>query len=1034
MPKENVPASGLYGRYSRIHSLEEYTRYLRSQVDAAEHSGQLVGGSSDTDQTLVSMHGDISLSEYLSKLTRVDKIKLIHALVINDMETFTDMLVPPLQEGIAAGNISIDAIKTINLQPSVQIGGIERNWLSPMTLRIIDNVLKNEVGDELEENEIGIILSEVMSQIPDTLLSVQAKMKICNGIYLFFFIPRVHYSEPVLPREVSKDSGEISVIEFKRIVGSKMIDKGEYVLLCLGLLKTNAQTDKYIGRIVEDIRRYYLYSNYNDAIKLVTELAKSKYLQKNQRARLILEGAAALMPTDKSKQYSRRFFETRLAAFAQAQSLDVEAIKRVSAHFLPTHLRAIENAGDVVRLISVLGDLDLIEISARSEKIKEKSLYWRERGRIKKEDTVGRNDELSGKIGHSIFTRNKGIMTSNQPNYRDELAVNVIRNSSSDTSTLNPRAFYIKDKPDTVFVTAFSGHAFFYLALLEKYMSEHEHSPTLENDVNEFIKAVAITNISYGFHSLMEILEVFDEPEAKKIFAKYNVEILLDWSDPLLDATFADAQSYAKTQLLHRATTREVERYHSLYDAIKKQDLNRVVAQLEKIKQRGKKVKLTKDEFGKSVRILAVAIDFRVSKEIFVEILKYHSNVDRFQLAKKCIDNNYLDGVKALADAGYQFGMSELKRAIKEDNLELVRYLVEELNIPVTYIDGRIRSELFKAQRSQEMYNYLMSNGEAHGSSNELHRIILSNWPRENKCHAIVRILDDSPEMLIEKNAEGATPLLLELAKTPPDSSIVLTMVNHDEFSTAVHKVVDHQGYTPLTRAVLSNSPVEIIHALIKSGADVTLEDKSGQTILDVLSKIYMTKAMLPSARLIIAEIARANPKLLEKYSDEKKSPLAKRMKLENKRFYQLVNEAIPREKTKLQKTKLHREEATSASVSDHPSVLFSGTQRTLTAREFADAMWKVKSSLVSMNKSENIGAVSFQNDVMSLFELVDSLGRGKTPGGWEERITHLLANIESYIKHHPAEPRPQLQKIIEQSRTNIDEFTRANNKRLGFK
>lgn len=1030
MPKENPPVGGIRERYSEIHTLDEYTRYLQGQVNAAVQSGQISGDPIRRDVTFISMMGNAKLARYLNQLDYPDKIKLIHALIINDMDTFTEMIVPPLQSDVVAGNITIDATKAINALAPDHLGVIGKQWLTPLTRWIIKNTLKDDSGDVLDDNESSFIVGAALSQIPDTTLSVHAKRQISLTIGHFYSMPRVQYVESVPPMTAARDTGEISAKEFRKIVQNKMIDKGEYILICLGLLQSFAGTSPYVQSLVDDIRYSYLYAEYDDAISLLKEIARTKYLKNNQRAKLILQASTSLVPADKGRQFSRRFFENRLAALSQGQLFDTKAVMRVAADYIPGAFTMRDDPADIIRLIAVLGEVDHPDLIDRSWELKDVSVYWAERGRSDKEGVLSRHAELDGFVGQSIFTQNTGIMRSIQPNYRDELALRKIRNSSADTSSFNREKSYIKNTPDTVYVTGYSGHAFFFVAILEDYMAKHQHSPTLEHDVNEFIKALAIANVGYGFHSIMEILEVFDEPEISKIFSKYRVDIQLDWSDELLDATFADAQSYAKTQLLQQAVARDVERYHSLYDAIKKNDFKRVAAQLEKQKQRGEKVKRIIDDFGVSVRIIIVAIDFKASEQIFREILKYHSSFDRYALAVVCIESDYMDGVKALAGMGYEFGVDELKYAIKHDNLEIVQYLVDELHVPVANLDGRIKRELFKMHRSQAMYEFLIAKGEVYEGGNHLHRVIASRRSRENKCHAIVEFLNTFPEKQIEVNEAGETPLQLELSKLSPDPAIVLTIVKHANFTPDVLNVVDGYGYTPLMRAVKNYCPIEVVHALIAAGADLKVKNSENQTIIDMLEKLYISKKMLPAARLIISEVAKANPKLLEKYAGTRADAEFNQAELDNKRFYVLVNEALNERKTK---SKHHKK--TAQGVSDHPSMLFSGHQSKLTPRElFAAAMWQVKVSFVNMNKSEGKGSPDFQSDMMSFFELIDSLGRGKLPNAWQENIEKLLTNIENYIKSHPGEERNQLRLIVEQSRKNIAEYSAADNKRLGMK
>ena len=47
----------------------------------------------------------------------------------------------------------------------------------------------------------------------------------------------------------------------------------------------------------------------------------------------------------------------------------------------------------------------------------------------------------------------------------------------------------------------------------------------------------------------------------------------------------------------------------------------------------------------------------------------------------------------------------------------------------------------------------------------------------------------------------------------------------------------DDDGYTPLLRAALNNTSHEVIELLIDAGSDMTAENKSGETVIDLLKK-----------------------------------------------------------------------------------------------------------------------------------------------------------------------------------------------------
>lgn len=675
-----MPGKKHAGRFSQIQSASDYVDYIQKQFAAVDQQ-DVIGDEINRELSVATMLGDPGLSTYLNQLPVDGKIDFLQALIVNDKDAITRVLFYPLQKQIAKREISIDAIRKVNLPTPNQAGLVSNRWLSPLTKWMIGELLKDGTGHRMDVGEVEWIVMNAMSRIPDTLIGFQAKVDLSKEISPAVQGLRVAYAEFVESRQYEASSGIVSVIDFKKVCANNNIDKGDYILLCLGLVQPLVESSRDVRDYVNDIRYYYLDSNYDAAIHLIREMAQADSLLGRKKSEAILNAGASIRPINKGKHYSRRFFENRLIAFSQAEFNDYVSVNDIARDYLPGQFNAATNMPDLIRLVSALGELSDDDLYKRMEELQARSSGWRSRGRQKKHKMYSRHEELQGKHSRSIFSHNPGVMKSSQPNYPDELTREQIRNAPTDVHTYDINALYVSTKPNSIFVTSLSSHAIFLIALLEDYIKKHQSDPELEYDVNSFVKAMVIANVSGGYHSMHEVLDAFADPAVVDIFTHNGIRVNVAWSDDVLQAAFKDSQEYTKTILLRRAATIEIEHRNSLYHAVVTNNAENVTALLSKLKSQGKRLYTIRSDHGHKVNVFETAIAHHVDNAILRQLINYDGRVNLESVMESCVRHHHLDGVRLLHELGYVFTAADLKAAVKRGHLDIVNYLIDEVGM-----------------------------------------------------------------------------------------------------------------------------------------------------------------------------------------------------------------------------------------------------------------------------------------------------------------------------------------------------------------
>ena len=396
------------------------------------------------------------------------------------------------------------------------------------------------------------ILTQAMQSIPESKIDIKSKVTLCKEIdyTLACCIHDYSYNESLHPLLHQRFSGNISAKAYKAAIQAVPLDYSEYIMLTLGLLQGILSSPQdFID--LNQVRQLYLQVEYEKAIQKITNLAMQHQGLLGEVYPLTVLSQKKLVEVEIYKNYTRRFFENRLSQLYFSGDLGVPSIHKISQYLIGSNTLRPEQ---IERSILGLADHVDQETTDRFRQIVKQSDLFKLHDRMDKLGFADKAMESLGIVGEKVYTRNRGVMTSNMPNFYDELSLWEMKNRVVDTtSTCEDITLYSFSRPRAVFVASLSGHTFLMVALLEKYMLAHANDPDLQTDICYYIKAIIAVYLSHGYHSYVEITDVFKDPVVQKVFSAFNVELDFMWTDALVQAASSDAQEYTKSLCLKRA-------------------------------------------------------------------------------------------------------------------------------------------------------------------------------------------------------------------------------------------------------------------------------------------------------------------------------------------------------------------------------------------------------------------------------------------------------------------------------------------------
>ncbi len=551
-----------------VSSVDDYKNFLAERNKKHPLLAEVVSLRSSLEKMLSDDSGDLPL--FLQRLDEKDKILLITGLIGNDRKLIDSVLSPALLSE------SVDSfyLPYITLHSE---DDSEDQWLNNTCRALINRVLQMDDGSNLPETDCQRIMTLVMEKIPDTLLDLSSKLAIHAELVPVPGDVHIAYKEVPNPLTSNKFSGNIKLDEFRQAVQAPDLDMSEYLFLTLGLLQQYASTNEHVQQQLTLCRSLYMETQYEQAIEIITNLCEQcKKDLGEEVCSAILKVQPELQDVSLYRNYSRRFFENRVAALYQGQSIQqdvIEAVNRIAAAILGNDAKLASNPEEAISVVLSLDDLEHEELFERESKLKEGSTEWEQRGRYRKE---GYSSEYKRAMGHHseiVDTRNMGMMRSGQPNFPDELSEHALENKGPDIYVTSEDSYEFNHKR-SVFIASISGHAYQAAALLMIYLDQHPSRSTNTQDINHFLKMYASLYVSHGFHSLLEVMNVFNLPHIKKIFEEQGVQIDTQWPDLILEQAFKDTQEYTKKLCKQRAVGEQLS--SRLHGAVERGDLSEV--------------------------------------------------------------------------------------------------------------------------------------------------------------------------------------------------------------------------------------------------------------------------------------------------------------------------------------------------------------------------------------------------------------------------------------------------------------------------
>lgn len=360
-------------------------------------------------------------------------------------------------------------------------------------------------------------------------------------------------------------------------IKSSSIDTSSLILLSSKILKE--ELGESVSDSLNKINSYYLNTKYSEALDEILVLASRV---KDPVIYELINSQIELSKNNSSpeRNESRRYFET---IFSQKlwDSQGIDSYE--SSQKLVDVMK--QNTKEGSELKEQLDNIPII----RSKEANEVAIsYIRSFSELPEMESITRNlrsgaDSLSnlkdrGKKrdfeGVAPLSYNPGIIKANQALPVDQLLDHVIQDKVVDSFDIDIKKVdgYSKNHKQVPYVNSVSGTAYGAVATLSKYMEIHKNDKNLEKDVNNIVRGFISFTCMKGYHSMEEMIDVFNTSESKAVFDKYNVKIA-PLPESMLEASISQAAEYSKKINLHSIMNIEIK---ETYSKNKQSDLSNI--------------------------------------------------------------------------------------------------------------------------------------------------------------------------------------------------------------------------------------------------------------------------------------------------------------------------------------------------------------------------------------------------------------------------------------------------------------------------
>lgn len=776
------------------------------------------------------------LQQFFNTHTIEEQITFLQTLARNDKESVFIMLSQIVfADKIKSNSVSINELREIaNKIPDDQ----KLNFATSSRIQeITTQMLLHNVSHASTSHDRENIISKIMTNIPDSVIDIHSKARICLSVDSGLEISSVNiaYNEPVKQLKQGKFLGEISLKEFKVASLSGSVDDSQFIMLVLGLIQKSSETNPQIKNAIKTIRTYYLNADYDSALTTITAMCSHPDVIGKDKADAISELQQRIKLVN-VENYSRRFFENRLAALHQGNLDNFHSIDNIAAHFFQDH-QPIKNETEAMYTISNLAELNNNSLYNRMRHLQDTSHSFTNRGRHIKTGFTPRYKERQGFLSDTVLTRNPGIMKSNQPNFPDELSTHTIRNNPADTNFYtNDKVNYPSMHPRGAFVTSISGHAFFMAAILEEYMMHSGKDKTvIETDINNMINALASTYIRRGYHALAEITDVFSEPHVKKIFEDNGIKINLSWPKVLLAEAFKDTQTYTNQIALKQTVQSELKfKFERFCSAVENNDLAAVTLAIKQ----GINVNIPNEMDLTPFYIAAfyghkdIADKIAAAKSFDINI----KEINGFTQLYIAAGEGHHEVVQMLLEKGADetisnpTGETPLHVAVRNNHINAVRSLLEKgANPNIKDMDGSTPLHYAASGNNTAILSLLLKYGADPHMQNVDDYTPFYLAAYVNNDAAIKKL---SPNQDINrKGNDGSTQLHVAIKNNHLE--VLEMLLNHDDIDPNVQ---DKNGYTPLHLAI-ENGNLDAVKMLLSYKANPNIQDYDDFTPFHLAAK-----------------------------------------------------------------------------------------------------------------------------------------------------------------------------------------------------
>lgn len=543
---------------------EDYVKYtLKQKSEITSNNNVLAERVNNIGNKLITTlsNSNHPISQALAYLDKESRIKMMAAIITSDENHIKRFFSKtPFSEFMTDAGLDSNDLKYITKHENPSDAVQKRKWLSTTSMFLIESLMLDKAGQPYSDSVQKMLMTEAMSIIPDTQISLKAKHDIGKSVSDDFVKIRVAYNEFQKPLSDARSTGIVSPSSYKALLnlGKDNISQSDFILLTMGFMQRFAKEIEGLDSGLKIVHQLYAATEYDAAAKYLVRLADfNSDIIGDELFETIQHGINTFKSVD-DDNFSRRFFENRYAALHHASFKGMDSVNRILNHF---NFDEAKDENDMIKQITLLSEADMPDCFERMKELKRNSAYTQDEVRRYKESFSSKQGEaVDGKRSDSVLSRNTGVMKSTQPNYYDELSQHPLRNSPADILNATKSYSQYDAFKRGSFVAGISSHVYFTLAVLEKYAFENRHSKTLEQDINHFIQALAATYINRGYHGILEVMRIFEERSAKDFFyEKYGVHISTAYNSQTLAAACCDTQTYAETMCKRKLVNLDIQ-------------------------------------------------------------------------------------------------------------------------------------------------------------------------------------------------------------------------------------------------------------------------------------------------------------------------------------------------------------------------------------------------------------------------------------------------------------------------------------------